>query len=299
MFIRIRLIPITVVFVLLMLLFRVGSMWNEANVARALQNQAAPAQTPAVPELAPAFSLLGETLHQNTAAPQLASAGLVNNALAQNTNNTMSPTTNQTPADMAGMGTQQPVNNLPVDTDNATNAPRVVDLSEVPLRDENTTERLSPLTVVEDGISDNDLIDTNGLSVAEVRLLHTLASRRRLLDSRERGLIERESVVVAAERRLVMQQAELEEIRAEIRRNLQLHDERQEEQIFQMREVYSTMAPKQAALIFNELDMDTLVNVISGMSARKIAPIIGLMEVDKARDVTLRLADRTNFSIEE
>ena len=120
-----------------------------------------------------------------------------------------------------------------------------------------------------------------------------------MLDGRERGLIERESVVVAAEQRLNSQQIELEEIRAEIRRNLQIHEETQEQRIVQMREVYSNMTPKQAAKIFDELDMDVLVNVISGMSARKIAPIIGLMQVDKARDITLRLADRSSYSIPE
>jgi flagellar motility protein MotE (MotC chaperone) len=55
------------------------------------------------------------------------------------------------------------------------------------------------------------------------------------------------------------------------------------------------MNPKDAAKIFNSLDMDVLLQVITKMSERKSAPIIAAMDEERARDVTILLAEQNKL----
>ena len=288
MFIRIRLIPITIVFVILMLVFRIGSVWDGID----------PTQTakaiPAVPEIGQDARPL---LTQDSLADQseLGNGQQPTVQLAQNKEGGLSSLISDVHAqDVADTEAASET------TESSETAPqKLVNFADIPARQDDSTRGLTPMTLIDEEINDQSIIDTNSLSVAEVRLLHTLADRRRQLESRERSLTERESVLVAAERQLIVQQGELEAIREEIRKDLSVYDQAQERQIVQMREVYATMKPKKAALIFNDLDLDILINVLRGMVPRKVAPIIAGMEVEKARKVTLSLADRNSYQIPE
>ena len=54
--------------------------------------------------------------------------------------------------------------------------------------------------------------------------------------------------------------------------------------------IYENMKPKDAARIFDELDMDTLLLVAERMKERKLAPVMAQMKPTKAKDVTIRLS---------
>lgn len=283
MFIRIRLIPITIVFVVFMLIFRIGSLWDDIGTSRSAQALTEP--TSRLLNNRPT-NLVGTLPNlSDTSAQQFT-------PLVQT-------------ADVGGSLTVESIipSVFAQGQDDAADVPerfrQGISADQLPLRDDPSVRGLVPLNLVDGQTADDSLIDVNSLSVSEVRLLHTLADRRRRLDSRERALTERESVLVAAERRLLKQQEELESVRDQIRQNLSIYNEVQEEQIIQMRAVYSAMKPKRAADIFNELDLDVLINVLREMTPRKIAPIISEMSVDKARTVTLALADRSSYEIPE
>lgn len=64
----------------------------------------------------------------------------------------------------------------------------------------------------------------------------------------------------------------------------------EEDRITSLVKIYEGMKPKEAATIFNTLDMDVLLSVISRMSERKSSPVLAAMAPDKARLVTIRLA---------
>ena len=52
------------------------------------------------------------------------------------------------------------------------------------------------------------------------------------------------------------------------------------------------MKPKDAARIFNTLDLDVLLNVVSRMSERKSAPVIASMDPERARTLTIMLMEQ-------
>ena len=54
--------------------------------------------------------------------------------------------------------------------------------------------------------------------------------------------------------------------------------------------LYEAMKPRDAATIFNDLDMPVLLQVVDRMKEAKAAPVLAAMQPDKARDLTARLA---------
>ena len=62
--------------------------------------------------------------------------------------------------------------------------------------------------------------------------------------------------------------------------------------------LYETMKPRDAAVIFNDLQMSVLVPLVDRMKEAKAALIMAAMNPDKARDVTAQLAQvRTSRDI--
>ena len=56
--------------------------------------------------------------------------------------------------------------------------------------------------------------------------------------------------------------------------------------------IYEGMKAKDAARIFNTLDIDVLLDVITGMSERKSAPILAEMDAERARTVTILMVQK-------
>lgn len=138
---------------------------------------------------------------------------------------------------------------------------------------------------------DAEFGDVATLTPGELRLLHDLAKRRQALEQSEREIAEREALLRAAEQQLVVKQRQLEQIRGEIRDLIQLHDAEQQEEQERLRRIYSAIKPRAAAAIFNDLDMDTLLAVMRGMSPRVVAPILADMNPERARLLTRELAE--------
>jgi flagellar motility protein MotE (MotC chaperone) len=136
------------------------------------------------------------------------------------------------------------------------------------------------------------LSDPNRFSEREVQLLQELAERRTVLDSREQRLEEREALLKAAEQRLVEKQTELTSTKEEIMVLLKQQDKQEKAKINQLVAIYENMKPKDAAKIFNELEMPVLLQVIKNMKERKVAPVIASMSTEKARFLTRELADQ-------
>ena len=54
--------------------------------------------------------------------------------------------------------------------------------------------------------------------------------------------------------------------------------------------LYESMRPRDAAEIFNELDLPILVQVVNRMSERRAAPVLAAMTPERARQVTAELS---------
>jgi len=134
--------------------------------------------------------------------------------------------------------------------------------------------------------------EAHAYSAAEIDVLQSLAKRRDELDKREKKIAEREALLDAAGQEVDHKIAELNKLKGEIEALLGKQQKMQEDRIESLVKMYETMKPKEAATIFNTLDLDVLLTVLGRMNERKAAPILAAMDPEKARLVTIRLAEQ-------
>ena len=73
---------------------------------------------------------------------------------------------------------------------------------------------------------------------------------------------------------------------------LKKHDAQEEKKIQKLVEMYEAMKPKDAARIFESLDMSILLQVVERMKERKVAPVLAAMQSLSAKQLTTELAVR-------
>ncbi|MDY0008629.1 MAG: hypothetical protein RBS08_02890 [Bdellovibrionales bacterium] len=129
-------------------------------------------------------------------------------------------------------------------------------------------------------------------SAAEIEVLQSLARRREEIEKREQTLAAQEALLKAAEQEVDRKIAELNKLRSELESLLGQQEKMEDERITSLVKIYENMKPKEAAAIFNTLDMDVLLAVISRMAERRSSPILANMDTNKARLVTIRLAEQ-------
>ena len=132
--------------------------------------------------------------------------------------------------------------------------------------------------------------DPSTFSKSELELLQNLAKRRDALDAQAKDVEMREAVLAAAAKKVDEKIAELKKIQDKIQSLLIQHDEQDEKQLQSLVKVYQNMKPKDAARIFEKLDMPVLLDVVERMKERNLAPILADMDPAKAKAVTIELA---------
>jgi flagellar motility protein MotE (MotC chaperone) len=137
------------------------------------------------------------------------------------------------------------------------------------------------------------------MSQSEIDILQNLAQRRVELDSWGNDLSMREQLLKAAELRIEGKLGELKGIQDSIKGSLKQHDDEQEAKLKSLVKIYETMKPKDAARIFDQLEMPILLDVIERMKEAKAAPVMAAMDADKAKKLTSELAKRRRLAGEE
>ncbi len=134
--------------------------------------------------------------------------------------------------------------------------------------------------------------DPSTFSPAEIALLENLARRREEIETRARGLDVRENLLQATENRIDEKIETLQKLESRIEAFVERHDAAETEQMRRLVKVYESMKPKDAARIFEEIDMEVLLEVAGGMKENKIAAIMANMTPQRAQELTIQLADR-------
>lgn len=129
-------------------------------------------------------------------------------------------------------------------------------------------------------------------SPAERALLERLQERRQEIEARARELDIRDGLLKAAEMRLEARVAELKEMEARIGAAMQAKEDADQSRFKGLVSMYENMKPKEAAKIFERLDLGILVQVTSMINPRKMSDILAQMSADSAERLTVELAAR-------
>lgn len=168
--------------------------------------------------------------------------------------------------------------------------------AELAAMDDSASDQIGVLNVPEDEeelANWRDSMDTDfEYSDVQIELFEDLSQRRKDLDKRDRELAMREALLKAAQQEMEQKFKELTSLRSEIQELLVEQTDAEKERIASLVKIYEGMKAKDAARIFNTLDLDVLIQVVTKMSERKSAPIIASMDPERARTITVMLSEQ-------
>ncbi len=135
---------------------------------------------------------------------------------------------------------------------------------------------------------------TRPQSTAEIAILERLQDRRAELEARAKDLDMRENLLKAAEKRVEARINELKDLEARITNTLQQRDDGDATRFKNVVTMYENMKAKDAAKIFDRLEMKILVEVATQISPRRMSDILAQMQPESAQQLTVELAARSN-----
>jgi flagellar motility protein MotE (MotC chaperone) len=130
------------------------------------------------------------------------------------------------------------------------------------------------------------------VSPSERAILERLQSRRQELEARAREIDIRESLLKAAEKRAESRVEELKAIESRITTATQQKSEADAARFKGIVTMYEAMKPKDAAKVFDRLEMPVLIEIATQIAPRKMSDILGLMATDAAERLTVEMARR-------
>jgi len=133
---------------------------------------------------------------------------------------------------------------------------------------------------------------TPQVSASERAILERLQARRQEIESRAREIEIRESLMKSAEKRMESKIEELKAVEARISTATGAKNEADAARFKGIVTMYETMKPKDAAKVFDRLEMPVLYEIASQIAPRKMSDILGLMQPEAAERLTVELARR-------
>lgn len=133
---------------------------------------------------------------------------------------------------------------------------------------------------------------TQPVSASERAILERLQARRQELEARAREIDIRESLLKAAEKRIESRVEELKAVESRITTATEQKNEAEATRFKGIVTMYESMKPKDAAKVFDRLEMSVLFEIASQIAPRKMSDILGLMSTEAAERLTIELARR-------
>lgn len=113
--------------------------------------------------------------------------------------------------------------------------------------------------------------------------IYKLTERKRVLDAREEELNKKAAEIEAQKVVIEKKLSELEEYRTKISSMLQDRIKSDDGKVDTLVQVYTNMKPNQAAKIFETMDEDLVIDILSRMKKKSAAEILNLIKTEKAQ----------------
>jgi flagellar motility protein MotE (MotC chaperone) len=126
-------------------------------------------------------------------------------------------------------------------------------------------------------------------SPAERELLEKLRERRGEIDARDRDLEMRDNLLRTTERKLDEKIGQLRTLEGQIEANAATKND-PKQRFRPLVVMYENMKPKEAARVFDRLDIKVLMDLVQQMNPRKVSEILAVMEPAAAERLTVALA---------
>ncbi|MET4291945.1 flagellar motility protein MotE (MotC chaperone) [Bradyrhizobium sp. LB8.2] len=132
------------------------------------------------------------------------------------------------------------------------------------------------------------------ISASERAILERLQSRRQEIEARQREIDIRESLLKSAEKRIENKVEEMKAVETRISATQAEQKAAEAQRMKGLVTMYEGMKPKDAARVFDRLEMGVLIEIASQIAPRKMSDIMGLMSPEAAERLTVKMARRAN-----
>ncbi len=143
-------------------------------------------------------------------------------------------------------------------------------------------------------VSSNSL-ENQGFSPVEIEILQNLRQKSKEIDAREEELMIKESSLNAISQMLDAKIQSLAKTQEQLNKIASQYEGDEAAKVDRIVKVYENMKPKEAAKIFNELQINVLLPVVDKMKEQKLAAIIADMDAIKAKDLTTSMANKSRI----
>jgi flagellar motility protein MotE (MotC chaperone) len=138
-------------------------------------------------------------------------------------------------------------------------------------------------------------LDPNAVSSPSERaILERLGERRQELDARARELEIRENLLKSAEKRLDGRVDEIKGMESQLGGTAQQKKQADAARLKGLVTMYENMKAKDAAKIFDRLEMRVLIDVVTLINPRRMSDIMAQMQPEMAEKLTVELANRAS-----
>jgi flagellar motility protein MotE (MotC chaperone) len=131
------------------------------------------------------------------------------------------------------------------------------------------------------------------VSAGERAVLESLQQRRQELEARSRENEVRDSLLKAAEKRIEQRMQELKDMESRLQGAEKKKEDEEAAKFKSLVTMYENMKAKDAAKIFDRLDLRVLIEIANAMNPRRMSDILGQMSPDAAERLTIEIANRS------
>ena len=129
-------------------------------------------------------------------------------------------------------------------------------------------------------------LPNQAFSNSEIAILQELAERREALDARAKEIDKRALQLKVAEDEIDKKIAQLKKYEERLTELTNKYNKKEKENIDALVKLYTAMKPKDAARIFNTLDLEITVAILKGMKPSTTSTIISQMNSERAQEIT-------------
>jgi flagellar motility protein MotE (MotC chaperone) len=130
------------------------------------------------------------------------------------------------------------------------------------------------------------------VTASERAVLERLQSRRQEIEARSREVDIRENLIKSAEKRIEGRIEEMKATESRITVASQQRDDAEAARFKGLVTTYENMRPKDAAKVFDRLEISVLFDIASQINPRKMSDILGQMQPEAAERLTVEMARR-------
>lgn len=131
--------------------------------------------------------------------------------------------------------------------------------------------------------ADQQSVHVEGKKIDDADYLFKLADRKKELDKREEELNKVAAQIEKQKAEITAKLAQLEEVRQKISAKLEDRIKADDGKVEVLVQMYTNMKPVQAAKVFESLDEDLVIEILSRMKKKSAADILNLIKPEKAQ----------------